>query len=42
LLDTHGRVEWTADGQTLTRQPARSTWQRLQDLIFMLFPKSLY
>ncbi len=41
-LDSRGRVEWTAEGQTLTRQPARSTWQRLQDLVFMLFPKSLY
>jgi putative cardiolipin synthase len=41
-LDSRGRVEWTAQGQTLTRQPARSVWQRLQDLFFMLFPKSLY
>ena len=41
-LDSRGRVEWTAQGQTLTRQPARSVWQRLQDLVFMLFPKSLY
>jgi cardiolipin synthase C len=41
-LDSRGKVEWTAEGQTLTRQPARSGMQRLQDLIFMLFPKSLY
>ena len=41
-LNSHGRVEWTAEDQTLTRQPARSALQRLQDLIFMLFPKSLY
>ena len=41
-LDSRGRVEWTAQGETLTRQPARSGWQRLQDLVFMLFPKSLY
>ena len=41
-LDSRGRVEWTAQDQTLKRQPARSGWQRLQDLMFMLFPKSLY
>ena len=41
-LNSHGRVQWTAQDRTLTRQPARSAWQRLQDLIFMLFPKSLY
>jgi putative cardiolipin synthase len=41
-LNSRGRVEWTAEGQTLTRQPARSGWQRLEDLVFMLFPKSLY
>jgi putative cardiolipin synthase len=41
-LNSRGRVEWTAEGQTLTRQPARSGWQRLEDLIFMLLPKSLY
>jgi len=26
----------------LTRQPARSTWQRVQDVFFMLFPSDLY
>jgi putative cardiolipin synthase len=41
-LDSRGRVVWTAEDETLTRQPARSVWQRLQDLIFMVFPKSLY
>ena len=41
-LNSRGRVEWAAQDQTLTRQPARSVWQRLQDLLFMLFPKSLY
>jgi putative cardiolipin synthase len=33
---------WTADGPPLTRQPARGTWQRMQDAFFMLFPKNLY
>ncbi len=41
-LNPQGRVQWVAQDQTLTRQPARSGMQRLQDLIFMLFPKSLY
>ena len=33
---------WTADGEPLTRQPARSGWQRAQDVFFMLFPRNLY
>ena len=41
-LNSRGRVEWTAQDRTLTRQPARGIGQRLQDLLFMLFPKSLY
>jgi putative cardiolipin synthase len=41
-LDAHGDLRWTADGKPLTRQPARSAWQRLQDMFFMLFPRNLY
>jgi putative cardiolipin synthase len=41
-LDEHGRLEWKADGKPLTRQPARSAWQRMQDVFFMLFPRNLY
>jgi putative cardiolipin synthase len=41
-LNEHGSLRWTADGEPLTRQPARSAWQRTQDLLFMLFPRSLY
>jgi hypothetical protein len=26
----------------VTRQPARSAWQRVEDVFFMLFPKELY
>ncbi len=37
-----GRLRWVAGGKTLTRQPARGTWQRIQDVIFMLFPRDLY
>ena len=41
-LGEHGRLRWTADGEPLTRQPARGPWQRTQDVFFMLFPKNLY
>lgn len=41
-LDEEGRVLWTAEGKPLTRQPARSGWQRMQDVFFMLFPSNLY
>jgi putative cardiolipin synthase len=41
-LCERGRLRWTADGEALTRQPARSAWQRAQDLFFMLFPRNLY
>ena len=41
-LNEHGSLRWTADGEPLTRQPARSAWQRAQDVFFMLFPRNLY
>ena len=41
-LGERGGLRWTADGEPLTRQPARSLWQRTQDMIFMLFPRNLY
>ena len=41
-LDEHGSLRWVADGEPLTRQPARSAWQRTQDVFFMLFPRNLY
>jgi putative cardiolipin synthase len=40
--DSHGALRWTAGNQVLTRQPARSFWQRTQDILFMLFPRNLY
>ncbi len=40
-LNEQGRLRWTADGEPLTRQPARSGWQRMQDVFFMLFPRNL-
>lgn len=41
-LDEKDHLRWTADGEPLTRQPARSGWQRMQDVFFMLFPRNLY
>ncbi|MCY1355377.1 Cardiolipin synthase C [compost metagenome] len=41
-LDADGSLTWTNDRETVTRQPARSWWQRVQDVIFMAFPKNLY
>jgi hypothetical protein len=35
-------LRWTADGASLGRQPARSLWQRAEDVFFMLFPKNMY
>lgn len=37
-----GRLRWVNDRETLTSQPARNRWQRVQDVIFMAFPKELY
>jgi putative cardiolipin synthase len=37
-----GSLRWTSDAGTLGRQPARNVSQRLLNLIFKLFPQSLY
>jgi hypothetical protein len=37
-----GGLLWS-DGVAFTRwQPARGFWQRIEDLVFMLFPRDLY
>jgi len=41
-LDGDGRVRWVARDRVLESQPARSLWQRLEDVIFMAFPRDLY
>jgi len=41
-VNERGALRWTADGSPLTRQPAQSPWQRVQDVLFMLFPRNLY
>jgi putative cardiolipin synthase len=37
-----GSLRWTSDAGTLERQPARGASQRLLNLLFKLFPQSLY
>jgi len=37
-----GGLRWVNDRETVTQQPARSWWQRVQDVIFMAFPKEIY
>ena len=41
-LDARNELRWTDDRETVTRQPARNWWQRVQDVFFMAFPKDLY
>jgi putative cardiolipin synthase len=41
-LGPDGEPRWTAGDATLTSQPARSFWQRVEDVIFMAFPRDLY
>jgi putative cardiolipin synthase len=37
-----GGLRWSSDREVLSMQPARSFWQRVQDEVFMLFPRDLY
>jgi putative cardiolipin synthase len=41
-LDADGDLRWVAGDQVQTSQPARSFWQRIEDIVFMVFPKELY
>jgi putative cardiolipin synthase len=41
-LDSDGGLRWTSEAGTLTRQPARNLWQRVENLLFKLFPPNLY
>jgi putative cardiolipin synthase len=41
-LDGAGGLRWTNDRETVSRQPARSWWQRVEDVVFMMFPKEYY
>jgi putative cardiolipin synthase len=37
-----GSLHWSNDRETVTLQPARNLWQRIEDVIFMAFPRDLY
>ncbi len=41
-LDADGALRWTSGAGVLQRQPARNAWQRVQNLLFKLFPPNLY
>jgi putative cardiolipin synthase len=41
-LDASGELRWVNNRETLTSQPARDWWQRVEDVIFMAFPKEVY
>ena len=41
-LDPDGELIWVSGEETLTRQPAQSSWQRFQDAFFKLFPKKYF
>lgn len=40
--DGNGDLVWTAGERVSRIQPARSLWQRVEDLVFMAFPRDLY
>jgi putative cardiolipin synthase len=41
-LDNDGSVVWTGPDEVLHSQPARNFWQRVEDVVFMAFPKEIY
>jgi len=40
--DEKGKLIWVSHDGTLTRQPAQSFWQRVQDAFFKIFPKEYF
>lgn len=41
-LNEQGKLIWVNSEETVTRQPARSAWQRFMDGFFKVFPKSQF
>jgi len=41
-LDHDGDLRWVAGTQVRRFQPARSFWEHVQDLVYMVFPRQLY
>jgi hypothetical protein len=39
-VDKKGRLNWSNDEETVSRQPARGFWQRVQDFFYILVPAS--
>lgn len=41
-MDARGSLSWTNDRESVSMQPARNFWQRVEDVFFMAFPRDLY
>jgi hypothetical protein len=41
-LDAQGELRWVNSERIVTQQPARNAWQRVEDIIFMAFPRDYY
>lgn len=41
-LDADDKLVWSNDVEERRRQPARSWWQRVEDVFFMAFPRNIY
>ena len=41
-LNEQGKLIWVNSEETVTRQPARNTWQRFMDGFFKIFPASQF
>jgi putative cardiolipin synthase len=41
-LDHDGGLRWVSGTQVLRFQPARSFWERVMDLVYVVFPRQLY
>lgn len=42
LMEEDGDLYWVNSDERVDRQPARSAWQRVMDVFFMMFPKEQY
>jgi putative cardiolipin synthase len=42
VLAPDGQLRWISANEVLDVQPARDLWQRVQDQLFMMFPKDYY
>lgn len=42
MLDQEGQLRWSHDTTTVSRQPARNAWQRVEEFFFRAIPKEYY